>query len=147
MAAIHLTEKTKTWINFVGIGVWTTGLGWIIAHFFAKPQDPLSFANSSSEPLWLKFHGAFAFLALWTGGLLWGIHVVKAWDSRRHRWSGSILFGATLLLIVSGYLLYYVADDDARNAISWSHWLLGIALPLAYGAHRLAKKIRRHSVQ
>jgi hypothetical protein len=141
MAVVHLPGTTKTWINFVGIGVWFTGLGWVIVHFLIKPQDPLSFANSSSEPLWLKIHGAFAFLALWTGGMLWGIHVVKAWGARRHRWSGSTLFGAFLILIVTGYLLYYVADDRTRNAISWIHWLLGLALPLAYLVHRLAKKI------
>jgi hypothetical protein len=142
MAVVHLPDTTKTWINFVGIGVWFTGLGWVTVHFLIKPQDPLGFANSSSEPLWLKIHGAFAFLALWTGGMLWGIHVVKAWGTGRQRWSGSTLFGASLILIVTGYLLYYVVDDRIRNAISWIHWLLGIALPLAYLVHRLAKKIR-----
>jgi hypothetical protein len=142
MGIIHLSGKTKTWINLVGIGVWFTGLGWIIAHFFVKPQDSLGFANSSSEPIWLKVHGAFAFLALWTGGMLWGIHVVKAWGTHRHRWSGSILFAALLILIVSGYLLYYVADDSTRNAVSWSHWVIGIMLPLAYLAHRTAEKAR-----
>ena len=88
---------------------------------------------------------AFAFLALWTRGILWGIHVVKAWGTRRHRWSGSILFATLLFLIVSGYLLYYVADDEARNAVSWSHWILGIVLPLAYVAHRTANKVRGNS--
>jgi hypothetical protein len=142
MAAIHLSQKTKLWINFVGIGVWFSGFGWVVVHFFLNTQDPLSLPNASSEPLWLKVHGAFAFLALWTGGLLWGLHVVKAWGVHRRRWSGSILFGALLILIATGYLLYYVANDNARSLISWSHWVLGIALPLAYLAHRLAKKTR-----
>jgi hypothetical protein len=143
MSVIHLPRKTKFWINFVGIGVWFTGLGWLVVHFFLKPRDSLDFAASSSEPLWLKFHGAFAFLALWTGGMLWGVHVVKAWGTRQHRWSGSTLFGVFLILIVTGYLLYYVADDGARNVVSWSHWILGIGLPAAYLAHRFAKKIPR----
>jgi hypothetical protein len=140
MAVIYLSRKIKTWINFVGIGVWLTGLGWVIEHFFMKPQDPLGFANSTSEPLWLKIHGAFAFLALWTGGMLWGMHVVKAWHTRLHRWSGSTLFGALLVLIATGYLLYYVADDGARNALSWIHWVLGIGLPIAYLIHRFTKR-------
>jgi hypothetical protein len=143
MAAIHLPNKTKLWINFVGFGVWVSGLGWVAVHFLLNTQDPLSLPNSSAEPLWLKLHGAFAFLALWTGGLLWGAHVVKAWNTRRLRLSGSVLFGALLILIATGYLLYYVAGDDARNMISWSHWVLGVALPFAYLAHRLAKKITR----
>jgi hypothetical protein len=140
MLRIRLAPKTRLWINFVGIGIWTTGLGWLIAHFLLNAQDPLGFANSSLEPLWLKAHGAFAFLALWTGGMLWGVHILRAWDSRRRRWSGTAVFSALLILIVTGYLLYYVADDGARGVISWAHWVLGLALPLAYLAHRLAKK-------
>jgi hypothetical protein len=142
MAVIHLPGTTKTWINFVGIGVWFTGLAWVIVHFLIEPKDSLGFASTSPEPLWLKIHGGFAFLALWSGGMLWGIHVLKAWGTQRRRWSGSVLFGAFLILSVTGYLLYYVADDGARHAISWTHWVLGIGLPFAYLAHRLAKKIR-----
>lgn len=88
MVRIHLADKTKLWINFVGVGVWVTGLGWVVVHFILKAEDPRGFPNPSSEPLWLKAHGAFAFLALWTGGLMWGIHVVKAWNTGRHRCNG-----------------------------------------------------------
>ena len=143
MTVIQLPVKTKTWVNFVGIGVWLTGTAWVIVHFLMRAQDPLGFPNDSSEPLWLKLHGAFAFLSLWTGGMLWGIHVVKAWGTRRRRWSGSILFSALLVLGGTGYLLYYVGDDGARDAISWAHWVIGIALPLVYLLHRLAKKAPR----
>jgi uncharacterized BrkB/YihY/UPF0761 family membrane protein len=96
-----------------------------------------------AEPWWLKVHGAFGFLAVWSGGLMWGLHVVKAWRRRRHRWSGGTLIGALLLLIASGYFLYYVGDDAARQAISKLHWILGLLLPLAYLVHRLAKKTAR----
>jgi hypothetical protein len=36
MAAIHLPNKTKLWINFEGIGVWVSELGWVAVHFFSE---------------------------------------------------------------------------------------------------------------
>jgi hypothetical protein len=137
--SIYLSKRTKTWINGVGLGVWLTGVGWMAIHYVFEPRDAANFSGNS-EPQWLKWHGAFAVLAIGTGGLLWGLHIVKAWQQHRHRWSGGSLAGALLLLIASGYLLYYVADERARSAISWVHQWVGVALLLAYLIHRLAKK-------
>lgn len=33
---------------------------------------------------------------------------------KRRRWSGGILTGAFLVLIITGYLLYYIGDDSVR---------------------------------
>jgi len=103
-------------------------------------------SNTSSEVWWLRVHGAFAFLALWTGGLLWGVHVVRAWKRGHHRWSGGALFIVLSILIVTGYLLYYVGNEGARNIISWIHWILGLAIPVAYLIHRIAKQNSRPGV-
>jgi len=143
MTGIRLTNRIKTWINGIGVGVWISGGAWLLVHYWLNPQDATSLSVSPAEPWWLKVHGAFAFLAVWNGGLLWGVHIVKAWHRRQHRWSGGALIGATLLLMVSGYLLYYVGDERSRQFISKTHWILGLLLPLAYLTHRLAKKIPR----
>ena len=142
---IHLPNRIKAWINYIGLGVWISGAAWLVVHYWLEPQDAMGLQASAAGPWWLKLHGAFAFLAIWTGGLVWGLHVVKAWHRRRHRWSGGILTGLLLLLIVSGYLLYYVAEERARQGTSLLHWILGLLIPIAYLAHRLAKKLpRRH---
>jgi|HubBroStandDraft_5_1064220.scaffolds.fasta_scaffold245303_1 hypothetical protein len=143
MTGIRLPNRIKTWINGVGLGVWASGAAWLLFHYWLYPQDGADFSVNPAVPWSLKIHGAFGFLAVWTGGLLWGLHIVKAWDRRRHRWSGGTLIGALLLLIVSGYFLYYAGDDRSRQVISKTHWILGLLLPLAYLIHRLAKTIRR----
>jgi hypothetical protein len=145
MANIHLAKRTKQWINAVGASVWVSGAGWLGVHYLLAAPNDFGLPGNSAEHWWLKAHGAFAFLALWTGGLLWGVHVVIAWRERRHRWTGSTLFGLFLVLIVSGYLLYYVGDDHLRAIVSATHWILGLLLPLSYLMHRLAKKIRRRA--
>jgi hypothetical protein len=146
MTRIHLSNRTKVWINCVGIGVWASGGGWLVVHYFIQPTGASGLENDSWGPWWLKVHGAFAFLAVWCGGLLWGLHVIRAWKTRRHRWSGGTLFAVLLVLIVSGYLLYYVGDDRLRDLISRVHWVLGLVIPLAYLIHRITKLIfRRYS--
>ena len=145
MANIHLAARAKNWINAVGAGVWASGAGWLCIHYLLP--RPNAFGLSPAEPWWLKAHGAFAFLALWTGGLLWGVHVVKAWHERRHRWTGGALFGLLLVLIVTGYLLYYAGDDQVRGIVSPTHWILGLCLPMVYVVHRIVKKIRRRSAR
>lgn len=134
------------WINCVGAGIWVSGVGWLIVHYLFKPQVAFGFQSNSSEPWWLKVHGAAAFLSLWTGGLLWGLHVVRAWNERRLRWSGGTLFAMLVVLSATGYLLYYVADDRARELISLLHWVLGLAIPVVYLTHRIAKNILRPRV-
>jgi hypothetical protein len=141
MSNIHLRPGSKTWINAVGFGVWLSGVAWLIDHYFLKSEDALGLPNASAEVWWLRIHGAFAFLALWTAGLLWGVHVVRAWKGRRHRWSGGTLFTVLAVLIVTGYLLYYVGDERVRTIISGVHWIIGLAIPLAYLLHRIAKHL------
>ena len=144
MPSIHLSKRVRSWVNCVGAGVWLTGVGWMAAHYVFQPRDATAFSGNS-EPQWLKWHGGFAVLAIWTGGILWGLHIVKAWQMHRLRWSGGSLAASLLLLILSGYLLYYVADDRARGAISLLHQVLGIAILAAYLTHRLAKRPSRRN--
>ena len=142
---IHLSKRTRLLINSVGIGIWSSGAGWLIVHYLVKSENV--FGRNPSEPTWLKIHGAFGFLAIWTFGVLWGMHIVKAWHRHWHRRSGGTLFAALATLIATGYLLYYVADEPARQTISVFHWVLGLLLPLAYLLHRLAKKLHPHKPQ
>jgi hypothetical protein len=111
-------------------------------HYLLGRRDAANFGGNS-EPQWLKWHGAFAVLAIWTGGMLWGLHIVKAWKQHRHRLSGGSLASALLLLIGSGYGLYYVANEAARSTISLIHQAVGVAILMAYLIHRLAKKTFR----
>jgi hypothetical protein len=143
MTGTRLTNRIKTWINGIGLGVWISGAAWLLVHYWWNSQDATALSVNPAEPWWLKVHGAFAFLAVWSGGLLWGLHIVRGWRRRRLRWSGGTLIGALLLLILSGYFLYYVGDDRSRQIISKTHWILGLLLPLAYLIHRLAKKVSR----
>jgi hypothetical protein len=97
MTGIRLTNRTKTWINCIGLGVWISGAAWLLVHYSLNRQDALSI--SPAEPWSPKVHGAFAFLAVWSGGAL---------------------IGGLLLLIVSGYFLYYALRMDVHQSSNYA---------------------------
>ena len=139
----QVSPLRRALVNLGGLGLWGSGVAWLVLHYFMVRQGEFGPERSPYEAWSLKVHGAFAFLALWTLGLLWGVHILHGRGLHRRRWTGSALLVALLVLIVSGYLLYYIGDDRPREIASLAHWAIGLALPLAYIAHRLAKLPRQ----
>ena len=129
----------RWWIYVIAAGVWLSGGLWLLFHYFLQKQGEFGPSTNPLEPWWLKMHGAFAFASLWMGGLIWGVHITRFWPGRRRRWSGSILTAVFALLILTGYLLYYVADDHARPMISYIHWIIGLLCPTLFLWHRWAR--------
>jgi hypothetical protein len=139
LATARLRPGRKQLVNAVGLGVWASGTLWLVFHTFLQVKGEFGPSPHPLEPWWLKLHGVFAFASLWTFGLLWGVHLVQGWSLHRRRWSGSVLFGGVLVLIVSGWLLYYVGSDTARPVVSVAHWAVGLAALPLYLLHRLAR--------
>ncbi len=123
----------------IGVGVWLSGGLWMLFHYFLTKQGEFGPTSNPLEPWLLKLHGAFAFAAIWLFGLVWGTHMAVAWPIRRRRLSGSLFAAAISWLVLSGYLLYYTANETARSVVSLSHGGIGLALPLLYWAHRIKK--------
>ena len=71
------------------------------------------------------------------GGLLWAVHVAPNWRRHHRRTSGIVSLALLLLLVGSGYLLYYVADEQWRLATSTVHWVLGLAALAPFLVHLL----------
>jgi hypothetical protein len=79
------------------------------------------------EYFWLRLHGAAAMLGLLALGSLVPMHVQRAWQQRKNRVSGLVTSAASLVLLVSGYLLYYFATENSRPWIGALHWGVGLA--------------------
>lgn len=132
--------RTRLLINITGAGLWLSGGLWLIFHYFLRRQTEWGPEPHELEPWWLRIHGAFAFLALWTVGLLWGVHILGGWATGRRRWTGVALLAWLGLMAVSGYLLLHVSDDGVWGLVSPTHWIAGLGLPVAYGVHRWLKR-------
>jgi hypothetical protein len=135
---IRLPSARRWSVYGIALGVWGTGVGWLVLRYLLRRQGAFGPETHPLEPWALKAHGAFAFATLWLMGLLWTAHLVNGWSSGRRRWSGALLFGLALALILTGYLLYYAGGDELREAVAKLHWIAGLGAPAAFGLHRFA---------
>lgn len=113
-----------------------SGLVWLIAHHLLPL--PEFAARHPLEPWAMRVHGAATMFGLAVLGSVWSQHVLGAWGAGRHRRSGGTMAALWLALALTGYGLYYLADEAWRWAVGWGHVGLGLALPAALGAHLLA---------
>jgi MFS family permease len=140
MNRVKLTRLRRWSLYAVAAGLWLSGGLWLVAHYYWIRQGAFGPETSPAEQWSLDIHGGFAMAALWFTGLLWGVHIVPGWHSRRGRWSGGAMAGLLLLLAVTGYLLYYLGDEDTRGWASVIHWVVGlVTLPL-FLLHRFTRK-------
>ncbi|MGA9334841.1 MAG: hypothetical protein WBV39_11245, partial [Rudaea sp.] len=122
---------------------WITGILWLIFHYFLQRQGAFGAEPHPLEAWWLCLHGAGAFAALWICGLLWGLHVRPGLQLPRRRISGIVLIVMLVLLIASGYLLYYAGGERLRDAVRLLHWVVGLAIVVPLVLHVLRAKAWR----
>jgi cation transport ATPase len=121
---------------------WITGVLWLIFHYFLSRPGEFGAEPNPLETWWLRPHGACALATLWIGGLLWAVHIRPALARIRRRRSGMLLLAMLALLALTGYLLYYVGDEGARDWVRWLHWSVGIVVVVALFAHGVHQRTR-----
>ena len=111
-----------------------SGLVWLIFNFAIEANSPFRFLSTWS----LRFHGAASYGFLIVFGMLLSTHISFNWQVKKNRRkSGIVLAGIFVILITSGYLLYYASGENFRAFISYLHWILGILATAIFVAHFL----------
>jgi hypothetical protein len=126
---MRLSNGHRRWIYWSGAALFATGALWLLFHYFLRRHGPFGETGHPLEVWWLRLHGACAMLVLVVLGSLLPIHVRRGWHQRRNLLAGCMVSAIALLLIVSGYGLYYYGGEDGRPWISAFHWLLGLGTP------------------
>lgn len=142
-SAIRFSPRFRTFFYAAFGLLFATGVLWEIFHQYVKVQSDFGPASHPLEKWWLRLHGGSAMVVLVLLGMLLPIHVRIAWHSGRNRLSACTLAALCLLLIVTGYGLYYLGGEKARSLASISHLVLGLGLPLIIVWHVLAGKSSR----
>jgi hypothetical protein len=113
----------------------STGTVWFALHRWAQVDGEFGPEKHPLEPWLIKLHGASAFLVLIGFGYLLASHVQIGWRSKRNRKLGLALISTLVMIIITGYLLYYASGDGFREAVSWTHLALGLSLPVTLILH------------
>ena len=130
---IQLGRKLRIIFYSVFGLLFVTGAVWWGIEMTGAPPDEFAVLQH-----WLlKGHGGAAMGSLFILGILYPLHIARGWRARRNRSTGGILVGVSILLIVTGYLLYYSGDDTTRTVASRLHTWIGLALPALVCGHIL----------
>lgn len=114
-------------------GVWGTGVLWYLAKSFGRREGLFGL-----ESHWIEFparaaHGFAAVAFLVAVGSLVPFHFRAGWVSGTKRPSSLSLAWASVVLILTGWGLYYVGGDALRRGLSMTHNVLGfLILPLFF---------------
>jgi len=143
---MRLSTAHRRWIYWSGAALLTTGGLWLLFHYFARTQGQFGETAHPLEVWWLRLHGGCAMLVLVVIGSLLPVHVRRGWHLRKNLLAGWVLGMLALLLIASGYALYYVGNETTRPWISAFHWMLGLGAPLVLTWH-VWRGQRQHAIR
>jgi type VI protein secretion system component VasF len=134
MSSVHL--KMPRWqlrlLTLSGAVLLLSGLAWLLMHYSVGAGT--GGLPHPAEAWWMRLHGFGVFLGLFALGVVANGHVVHGLRAtrrhrrRRQRVSGLMLVAALLLLVATGYALYYFVPEEVRNVWSWTHTALGVAI-------------------
>lgn len=120
--------------------LWLSGIVWLVLHLRFEQSSDFGRLPHPWEAGLMKIHGIVAVAAVFLLGWLGSGHVFKRCRGARNRLSGWTLVACAVLLVFSGYALYY-ALGALHTGSAWVHEWLGAATVFVALAHWL--RIRR----
>ena len=134
-------------LTISGALLWLSGSAWLLLHYYGQVQGEFGIETNPLEPWFLRLHGLVLIPALLSFGGLFIVHIPKGWSDASQRVAGVSLTVIFSILILSGYLLYYVGHEAVRDWTSIIHWAIGLGSPLVFIWHYLGRNARKKSTK
>jgi len=128
---VKLSARHKIWLAVIFGLLYATGIAWAALHYGVNRDDGLETPWRIAETWTLRAHGAAAMATLIAFGSMLPAHVPAAWKLNRNVVSGIGMLATLLVLVATGWLLYYAAGESLRAWSSYLHMGIGIGAPLA----------------
>jgi cation transport ATPase len=131
--SLRLSRRQRFAIDTALALVALSGVAWLLLE---RPDalDPAPRAWLRQD---VRLH-AFAGLAVvYAAGMLWLVHIRRAWRSHRNRVAGVTTLVLLAWLVLTGYALGYFTDDATHVLVARAHWIAGLAAIAIYVTHRL----------
>jgi len=138
---IRMGTRHKRMLYSIVFALWSSGALWLLFHYFFRVPGEFGETAHPLESWWLRLHGLMAFAALVAIGSVLPIHARRAWQLNKNRRSGLVMKIGLLWLALTGYALYYFLSESNEAWLPLTHWIAGLALPLAGLLHiRLGRR-------
>jgi len=133
-SVVQMSRPVRAVIFTTGGLLWASGVLWLTLHFGFEQQTPFGPLPNPWEPVLMRVHGLLAVVGVFLLGWVASGHVLVRWASARNRLSGLVLAGSAVVLVASGYALYY-STGALHAGAALVHEGLGTAALLAALAH------------
>jgi hypothetical protein len=131
---MKLTFRQRFFTHLTFFTLFFSGIVWLILEF----KNPEIFRDIMVYSL--RLHGAASFGFLIVFGMVLSTHISFNWQVKKNRRiSGIILTIFVTILILSGYLLYYLGGEEIRAFTSYLHWISGISCSAVFAVHFFKK--------
>jgi len=128
---VPLPRLLRATLYGVGALLWVSGAMWLVLHYVFPQSTAFGPLPNPWEAPLMRVHGLIAVSAVFLIGWMMAAHVTVRWASERNRRSGLVLGSVALLLIITGYALYYTTGAG-HDAAALAHEAIGVlALPAA----------------
>jgi hypothetical protein len=126
-----MTRRLRAMILAASLLLWLTGACWLLVHLaFPGHNEFGPLPNPLEAPL-MRLHGVIAVVVVFLFGWVSASHIGARWSALTNRRSGLWLLGITIVLLVSGYALYYTTGALHDGAAQLHRWLGVAALAVA----------------
>ncbi len=140
---LRVERWQRRWIFGVLLLSFASGAAWLVARYFLRSAGQFGESVNPIEPYAIKTHGAAAMLVLFFAGTLLNGHVRRALKAQRNRASGWMMIVTLLVLVLTGFGLYYLAGESDRAVWSAIHWIVGLVASANFIAHLLVGRATR----
>jgi hypothetical protein len=125
---VRMPNRQRAVIYAVLGTLWLTGCLWLLLdQFFSRP-GPFGRTPHPWESPILLIHGILAVIGMYLLGWVSARHIVRWWPARLRRWSGGTLSAFLVLLVVSGFALFFVSADRWQRGAALMHDVLGLGV-------------------
>ena len=133
------TAPVNRWrrgVEWAVVGLTLSGVAWLMARYVFVSETEFGRQLPSWAARVLAIHGGVAMLSLVAIGAWLPMHVVPRLRRSTGLVTGVSQLGLLAVLAVSGFGLYYLADESSRPAWSVVHWIAGLVLAALLLVHR-----------
>ncbi len=132
---IRLPAWQRKAVSLAFSALWLSGVAWLLLHYYLATEGDFGPRPHWLEPWSLRLHGLLAMIVLTVLGSLVPVHMKLAWARARNRAGGLLMVAVCVWLVLTGYALWYFANEANQDWLSRLHWLCGLGLPLILAAH------------
>lgn len=123
-------------VEWAVIGLTLSGVAWLMARYVFVSETEFGRQLPSWAARVLAIHGGIAMLSLIAVGAWLPMHVAPRLRRSSGLVTGVSQLGLLAVLAVTGFGLYYLADESSRPAWSVVHWVAGLVLAMLVLVHR-----------